>query len=163
MIAMGQASRAGIMKGKFFILALAGAAWAMAAHAADAQKRRDAKQEVLDVTQQWIAAENSHDAAALDRILDDQFISTFAANPPREKAAFIKGITKGEIDPTQSQTITDEKLVVEGDTAVLTGVNAFHSTRKTPIPPMRFTITYAKRQGRWRALAEHIAVIPPRQ
>ena len=96
-------------------------------------------------------------------ILDDQFISTFAATPPRGKDAFIKAITKGKIDPTQSQSLTDEKVIVEGDTAILTGINAFHSTAKTPIPPMRFTITFVRQQGRWRALAEHIVAIPSKQ
>lgn len=152
------------MRRHMFGLVLACFAASLAgAEAADGLAPGDAKQQVLDVTQAWIAAENKHDAAALDQILDDQFISTFAANPPRGKDAFIKGITKGEIDPTQSQTITDEKVIVEGDTAILTGVNAFHSTAKTPIPPMRFTITYVKRQGHWRALAEHIVVIPAKQ
>lgn len=148
-------------KASGLLLACCGITLSMAT-AAGASPAADARHQVLDVTQQWIAAENSHDAAALDRVLDDQFISTFAANPPRDKAAFIEGITKGEVDPTQSQTITDEKLVVDGDTAILTGVNAFHSTARTPIPPMRFTITYVRRQGHWRALAEHIVAIPPK-
>lgn len=158
----------GHMKRRLLILALAGCgaalpvALSVAAQAATSSPG-EAKQQVLDVTEQWVAAENKHDAAALGHILDDQFISTFAANSPIGKDAFIKGITKGEVDPTQSQSLTDEQVVVEGDTAIITGIDTFHSAVKTPIPPMRFTITYVRRQGQWRALAEHIVAIPAKQ
>lgn len=118
-----------------------------------------ARQQVLDTTNEWIAAENRHDAAALSRILDDQFISTFAANNPIDKEAFIKGITSGTVDPTQSQSLADTKAVVDGDTAVITGTDTFHSAAKSG-PAFRYTITYIYRDGHWRALAEHIVTIP---
>ncbi|HUO01698.1 MAG TPA: nuclear transport factor 2 family protein [Rhizomicrobium sp.] len=127
--------------------------------AANAQTS-DAKQQVIDATEQWIAAENTHDAAALDRILDDQFISTYAANPPRSKTDFIRGITKGKVDPTQTQDLSDVSVAADGDTAVIVGTDTFHSATQAPVAPLRFTITYVRKQGRWVALGEHIVAIP---
>lgn len=123
-------------------------------------KQDEARRQVLDTTEQWIAAENKHNAAALRQIIDDKFISTYAANKPRDKDAFIKGITDGPVDPTQSQSLTDQSIVIDGDTAVIVGTDTFHSATKPPVPPLRYTITYVKRQGHWRALGEHIVTIP---
>ncbi|HZQ41370.1 MAG TPA: nuclear transport factor 2 family protein, partial [Rhizomicrobium sp.] len=103
--------------------------------------------------------ENKHDAAALGGILDGNFISTFAANKPRGKAEFIKGIVAGPIDPTQSQSLTDVSVVIEGDTAVTVGTDTFHSATKPPLA-LRYTITYVRKGGRWLALGEHIVTIP---
>jgi len=128
---------------------------------APASAEGDAKQEVIDRTNQWIAAENKHDAAALRDILDDNFITTYAAGKPGNKESFIKGITRGDVDPTQTQDLTDTSVIVDGDTAIIVGTDTFHSATKPPVAPLRFTITYVKRQGRWRALAEHIVSIPP--
>ncbi|HWF65369.1 MAG TPA: nuclear transport factor 2 family protein [Rhizomicrobium sp.] len=132
--------------------------------AAEAQESRspapaDARQQVMNVTEEWIAAENKHDTAALGRLLDDKFISTFAANRPRGKDAFIKGIVAGPIDPTQSQSLTDVSVVIDGDTAVTVGTDTFHSATKPPLA-LRYTITYVHKQGRWVALGEHIVTIP---
>lgn len=110
----------------------------------------------------WVAAENAHDAAALERILDDQFISTYGAGKPTRKAAFIKSLTKGEADPRQSQSLTDETVVVNGDTAILVGTDTFHRTDHAEPDglALRYTITCVRRHGRWVALAEHIVKLP---
>jgi hypothetical protein len=149
------------MKLLIMVLVLSGAALSFAAEAQDSRSPApaDARQQVLNATGEWIAAENKHDAAALDRILDDKFISTFAANKPRGKEAFIKGIVAGQIDPTQSQSLTDVSVVIDGDTAVTVGTDTFHSATK-PLLALRYTITYVHRQGRWVALGEHIVTIP---
>src|SRR5665213_1104608 len=120
----------------------------------------DARQQVLDATRAWIVAEDKHDAAALGRILDEKFISTPGSGGPVDKATFIKRITAGAVDPTQSQTLTDETVVIDGDTAVAVGTDIFHSANKAPLK-LRYTITYIHRQARWLALGEHVVVIPP--
>jgi len=148
---------------KLLIMALvfSGAALSIAAQAQDSRSPApaDARQQVMNATAEWIVAENKHDAAALGRILDDKFISTFAANKPRGKDDFIKGIVAGPIDPTQSQSVTDVSVVIEGDTAVTVGTDTFHSATKPPLA-LRYTITYVHKQGRWVALGEHIVTTP---
>jgi len=132
--------------------------------AAQAQTSRSpAEQEAVQMLRDWVTAENEHDAAALDRILDDQFISTYAAGKPRGKAAFIASLTKGKADPRQTQSIEDETIVVDGDTAILVGTNIFHRTDHAEPDglALRYTITCVRRHGRWVALAEHIVKMPP--
>jgi ketosteroid isomerase-like protein len=131
-----------------------------AAQAQGASPAPDARQQVLAATRAWIAAENRHDAAALGRILDDKFISTPGEGGPVDKATFIKKITAGAVDPTQSQSLSDESVVIDGDTAVTVGTDTFHSANKPPLS-LRYTITYVHRQTGWLALGEHVVVIPP--
>jgi len=45
----------------------------------------DAKQQVLDLGKEWVAAEVKHDAAALRRILDDKFVASFGVKKPYDK------------------------------------------------------------------------------
>ena len=133
-------------------------AWSVAAQAAPPP---DAKEQVMNLLRDWVKAENEHDVAALGRILDDKFITTSGAGAPHDKAYFIQSLTKGEADPRQSQTLTDESVVVDGDTAVVVGTDTFHRTdgAKPDGLALRYTITFIRRQGRWTALAEHIVAI----
>lgn len=131
--------------------------------AAQAQTSRSpAEQQASQLLRDWVTAENEHDAAALDRILDDQFISTYGGGKPARKKAFIASLTKGKADPKQSQSLTDETVVVDGDTAILVGTNIFHRTdgAKPDGLALRYTITCVRRHGRWVALAEHIVKMP---
>ena len=118
----------------------------------------DAKQQVLDVEQLWVAAEHNHDATALRHILDDKFIATFGTGKPHDKEAFIKAIVSSDADPTESQTLTDRIVIIDDDTAVVVGTDTEHGTRKgaayTEVG--RYTATYIRRNQRWVALAEHL-------
>ena len=153
------------MKRQISYLALAGlfAAMPAAAHADNSRSPSlpDAKQQVMNLLKDWVTAENEHDAAALRRILDDQFITTSGAGKPGNKESFIKSLTAGKADPRQSQTLTDESVVVDGDTAVVDGTDTFHRTDGAQPDglALRYTITFIHRNGRWRALAEHIVKI----
>lgn|SRR6185312_3758771 len=144
---------------KIIILSLALAASGLALSVpARADDTADAKQMLRD----WVTAENEHDAAALERILADNFISTFEAGKPTRKAAFIKSLTKGKADPAQTQSLTDETVIVEGATAILVGTDTFHRTDHADPDglALRYTITCVKKDGRWVAIAEHIVKMP---
>lgn len=122
----------------------------------------DAGQQASQLLRDWVTAENAHDAAALERILDDQFISTYGAGKPTRKAAFIASLTKGKADPRQTQSIEDETIVVGGDTAILVGTDTFHRTDHAEPDglALRYTITCVRKNGHWVALAEHIVKLP---
>ena|SRR5215472_6904154 len=77
------------------------------------------RQEVLKLEQEWVTAENKHDEATLRRILDEKFVATFGTKPPRDKEAFIKAELAGDVDPTVSQTLTDQTVIVDHDTVVV--------------------------------------------
>ena len=122
----------------------------------------DAKQQVLDLGKEWVAAEIKHDATTLRRILDDKFVASFGAKRPYDKEAFIKVIVTGDVDPTESQTLTDQTVVIDQDTAVEVGTDTERGTEKGAAYTVvyRYTVTYIRRHGQWLALAEHLVQVP---
>src|SRR5262249_40243307 len=122
-----------------------------------------AKQQVLDLEQEWVAAEHNHDAAALRRILDDKFVASFGADKPYDKEAFIKEIVGGDVDPAESQTLTARTVIIDRHTAVFVGIDTERGTKKgAPYTTVyRYTVTYIRRNGSWVALAEPLVEVPP--
>ena len=122
----------------------------------------DAKQEVLDLEKEWVAAEIKHDAATLRRILDDKFLVSFGANKPYDKETFIKNETTGDVDLTESQILTDQSIIIDHDTAVVVGTDTLRGTKNGVAYTMvgRYTATYVYRNGQWLALAEHLVEAP---
>jgi len=122
----------------------------------------DAKQQVLDLSKKWVAAEIQHDATTLRRILDEKFVASFGVEEPYNKETFIKAIVTGDVDPTESQTLTDETVVIDQDTAVEVGTDTVRGTDKGAAYTVvyRYTVTYIHRNGQWLALAEHLVRVP---
>jgi ketosteroid isomerase-like protein len=122
----------------------------------------DAKQQVLDLGKEWVAAEVNHDAATLRLILDDKFVASFGVKKPYDKEGFIKGIVSDDVDPTESQTLTDETVVIDDDTAVVVGTDTVRGTDKGAAYTVvyRYTVTYIHRHRQWLALAEHLVQVP---
>jgi hypothetical protein len=120
-----------------------------------------ARQQLLDLEKQWAAAEDKYDPTVLRRILDERFVATFGADKTYDKEAFIK-LFADDVDPTASQTLTYEAVIIDGDTAVLVGNDNARGTREGAAytTVYKYTATYIRRQGRWRALAEHIVEVP---
>lgn len=118
----------------------------------------DWKQQVLDLSKEWVAAEIKHDANTLRRILDDKFVASFGVKKPYDKEGFIKAIVADDVDPTESQTLTDETVIIDNDTAVVVGTDTVRGTDKGAAYTVvyRYTVTYIRRHGQWVALAEHL-------
>jgi len=121
----------------------------------------DARQQLLDLEKQWTGAEDKSDTDTLRRILDDRFVATLGTRT-YDKEAFIKVFAR-DVDPTASQTLTYEAVIIDGDTAVLVATDTARGARdgapRTAV--YKYTATYIRRDGRWRALAEHIVKVPP--
>jgi ketosteroid isomerase-like protein len=119
-----------------------------------------AKQQLLDLEKEWAAAEDKNDATVLRRILDERFVASYGAKT-YDKEAFIK-LFVGDVDPTASQTLTYEAVIIDGDTAVLVGTDTARGTRDGAAytAVYKYTATYIRRRGRWLALAEHIVKVP---
>lgn len=143
------------------VILLAGA-FAKAPTANSTLPDADAKQQVLDLEQIWVAAEHNHDAATLRRILDDKFVASFNADKPLDKEAFIKLIVTEDADPTESQTLTDRNVIIDRDTAVVVGTDTERGIKKGKAytAVYRYTVTYIRRNGQWVALAEHLGEVP---
>lgn len=143
------------------LIFLAGA-FAKAPTANTASSEADAKQQILDLEQIWVTAEHNHDAATLRRILDDKFVASFNAEKPFDKEAFIKLIVTEDLDPTESQTLSDRNVIIDQDTAVVVGTDTERGTKKGKAytDVSRYTVTYIRRNGQWVALAEHLVEVP---
>jgi len=76
----------------------------------------DAKQQVLDLGKEWVAAEVKHDAAALRRILDDKFVASFGVKKPYDKENSSRQLSD-DVDHTESQTLTDETVIIDNDSS----------------------------------------------
>jgi len=121
----------------------------------------DVRQQVLSVGKEWAAAEDRNDQATVRHIIDDRFVFSYGAEKPLDKEAYIKEIL-GDFDPTQKQTLSDESVIVDRDTAVVVGTDTVHGTEKGKAYSVtyRYTVTYLHRDGRWIALAEHLVKVP---
>lgn len=122
----------------------------------------DAKQQLLKLESEWVNAEVKHDEATLRRILDDKFLASFDSSEPYDKESFIKIILSGDVDPTESQTLTNQDVIVDHDTAVVVGIDTERKTENGTQHETvyRYTVTYIYRDGRWLALAEHLVQVP---
>ena len=69
----------------------------------------------------------------------------------------------GDVDPTVSQTLSYEAVIIDGDTAVLVGTDTARGTKDGTAytAVCRYTVTYIRRHGQWLALADHIVKVPP--
>ena len=115
----------------------------------NAEQPSEAKQQVLSLENDWVNAEMKHDEAALRRILDDKFLVSFGPRAPHDKETFIKHLLSGEIDPTESQTLTDRQVIVDHDTAVIVGTDTLRGTKNGAAYELvaRYTVTYIHRDG----------------
>ncbi len=123
--------------------------------------RKD-EQQVLAVNQAWADAEADHDNATLQRILGDRFVVTDAAGQTIDKEAFIEKLLRLSL---ASQTVAHDIVRIHGDTAVVIGTTtvSFLVHGKEETQAFRYTATYIKRDGRWRAIAEQLGQLVPRQ
>ncbi len=113
------------------------------------------EQSVLQLTRDWLAAEERHDRATLQRIIADDFQGTgpWGQTVFKEDVVPIEGSQSGGL-----AIITSElKARVFGDTAVVTarGVQKAEEKRE-----LRFTVVFAKRDNRWQMVAGHLSAVP---
>lgn len=125
-----------------------GAARAMANDQLEGEAQR-----VLAAEDAWIAAEIGRDEATLRRIIDDRFVFNSNSGKTTDKASLIKEILGWKMT---DQTLSERTVLVAGDTAVVFGTTElrFASEGKEDSKVLlRYTATYIKRAGEWRALA----------
>jgi uncharacterized protein (TIGR02246 family) len=146
--------------------ALAGALLtALAVHAdsppnAGARDPRD-EAAVRALEQTWVEAELRRDAAAVAELLDDQFLVVFGTGKPIDKEQFVKAVPSFT---STAQVLSDQVVRIAGDTAIIIGRDTAEGTHRDGSryrEIARYTSTYIKRHGRWRALAEHIVMQEP--
>ena len=148
------------MRQKFLIMALLiGAATSVFTQtpAKTTDQTAGIEQTVLQLTRDWLDAEERHDRVALQRIIADDFQGT----SPMGNTVFKKDVLPKEGEQSGGLSISPSELkarVLDG-TAVVTGHGVQKSGEKREV---RFTIIYARRDDRWQMVAGHLsAVLPP--
>jgi hypothetical protein len=99
--------------------------------------------DLMDLDKAWIDAEVNHDKAALERILEDRFLATFASGKTVDRMEFIEGVMKMTISPFE---VIHDVIRIHGDTALVIDLASDRSTKYTWIA--------IKRNGQWRVISE---------
>ena len=133
--------------------------WA-ASSAGKAQSEAGDETKIIAFENLWNQTQQNHDAAAMEKMLDDGFVLTDYDGTVMGKAAFLESIRDTTVHLTL-EVSSDMKLHPHGNTVVVTGATREKGTRdgKAFEHTGRFTDTWMKKQGRWLCVASQLGVI----
>lgn len=122
-----------------------------------------AEQSLRAAGHQWMEAFKNRDQAALNRILDDQFIFTDVAGQVFNKTQYIDAAVR--VIKIESYAMDDVMVRVIGDTGVVTGrwTGKITIDGKTAAEDVRYTDTFVRRLGKWRVVASQDTKMLPQQ
>jgi len=102
------------------------------------------------------------DAAVLERMTSDDYTFITLRGELRTKAEIVKGFQSGSFK-YESRTISDLKVRVYGDTAIVTGRSSQQGKEngKDYSGDYRFTRVYLKQRGQWVTVALQTTLIQP--
>lgn len=113
-----------------------------------------AEQAVLQITRDWLSAEERNDRTTLQRIIADDFEGT----APMGNTVFKDDVMPREGSPGGlAITPSEMKARVFGDTAVVTARGAQNAGEKRGV---RFTVVFVKRGDEWKMVAGHLSAVP---
>lgn len=120
-----------------------------------------AEDEVRKLEREWLDAYEQRDAAAMDRIVADDFTITFPNGAIQTKPQLMTMIKspRGGSQPKTRFYTEDVKSRAYGDTVILMGrvISEFEREGKPVKEQSRYTDTYVKRDGRWQVVASHLS------
>jgi ketosteroid isomerase-like protein len=108
----------------------------------------------------WNQTQLNHDAPAMEKMIDDDFVLTDYDGSLLNKSQFLDSIKDMSIKLTQEMS-EGMKLHQHGNTVVVTGATREKGTQNgKPFGHNgRFTDTWIKKDGRWLCVASHLGVI----
>lgn len=116
----------------------------------------DAKQQVLDLEQQWLTSQQTNNVDLLEPLLADGFISTSSEGKVSNRA---QTIADQKATKYTSADYTDVKVMLFGDTGIAIGNFRSKGTSASGKPldaNERFTDTWVKMpSGKWQCVASH--------
>ena len=110
---------------------------------------------LLQIERDWSAAWLKQDAAALDAILADSYVEN-QAGTVRTKKQILADVKAG-LNAVASIDVSDIRVVVFGDHAAVDGMTVSSEKKKgqDTSAKLRWTDTFVKEDGRWRAVFTH--------
>ncbi len=108
----------------------------------------------------WNQVQINHDADAMGKMLDSDFVLTDYDGSVMSKAQFLASIRDNSIQLTV-EVSTDMKLHRHGDTVIVIGATHEKGTEKgKPFSHVgRFTDTWFKKDGQWLCIASQLSLI----
>jgi ketosteroid isomerase-like protein len=121
-----------------------------------------ARDQVLELGQQWAAAEASGDADQLDRLLGDDFILVGPLGFVLDKQQYLGSRRSGDLKHA-SLTWEDVTVRVYGEAALAVGSQTQRSTYQGRDASGRFRVTQiaVRRPGGWQMVGLHYSPIAP--
>jgi ketosteroid isomerase-like protein len=118
--------------------------------------------ELIALDLAWEKALLTSDVTFLEKVLADDFVwvhnHASLIDGKKEAVARAKRIQAGETDNTRNRTSRDQKVVMLGETAVVSGYTVVD---RGPSPvTYHFMRTYVKAGGEFKLLANHTMAIP---
>ena len=121
------------------------------------------EREIARVEEDWANAYVRHDAAPLERILADEFITVGSNGKSHNKAQDIEGL-KADSATYEYSTPYDLEIRAYGAGAVVVGrtkEKGRYPSGTEFVSEYRWTDIFVKRQGRWQCVAAQVVSIPP--
>ena len=106
------------------------------------------KTEMTELVEAWIDAEVLSDAGALEEILHEDFLSTFASGTTLDRDSYIEFIVGLDIPPFK---VINESMIQHGDTVVVVDVSESGTTK--------FTWIAVKQDDQWAVVSQTFSSI----
>jgi hypothetical protein len=103
----------------------------------------EVRAELTALVEAWIDAEVQSDGKALEKILHENFLSTFASGTTFDRSSYIDFIIGLEIPPFR---VINESMVHHGETVVVIDVSESGTTK--------FTWIAMKYDGQWKVISQ---------
>ena len=116
---------------------------------------------IIPLENLWNQTQMAHDADAMEKMLDSDFVLTDYDGSLLNKAQFLASI-RDKSNQLTLEVSTDMKLHRHGDTVVVTGATHEKGTLKGKAYEHygRFTDTWIKHGTEWLCIASQLALIP---
>ena len=111
------------------------------------------ERELVRLQDEWCRAEMEGDAAALGRLLADEYVLVISNGTTLPRAQLLREVETGE-GPFTATEVEDTKVKLYGNMAVVKGVVKWSDAGGAKHQSL-FTETWQRRDGRWQCLATH--------
>ena len=140
------------------LIVLAGLA--AAAGSSSSEPQSDDASKIVAMENLWNQMQLNHDAAAMEKMLDDDFVLTDYDGSLLNKSQFLESVKDPSIKLTMEMS-EGMKLHQHGITVVITGATREKGTQngKAFAHNGRFTDTWIKKDGKWLCVASHLGVV----
>lgn len=126
--------------------------------------------EIIKLEREWADSNKTHSAEAVKRLVADDAVIVYPDGSTATKADEVRTIESGAITGDAFEMIDPKVTVIDADTAFITGRSVIKNgkyaipNQKKPIDisgEYRFLDVYAKRDGKWQAVASQATKILP--